>query len=92
MCIAKIMDLNGQRKLGGQVGACNAHGSKGVRVNAQAILLLVILGKPWYLHKMVAQNISRMYDVKKIGFDNSFNVTKCLQKSSCLIDYICATI
>ena len=36
---------------------------------------------------MVAQNMLRMYDVKKvffrkkkIGFDDSFDVTKCLQQ------------
>ena len=30
------------------------------------------LKKPWYLYKMVAQN--------KIGFDDFFDVTKCLQQ------------
>ena len=38
-----------------------------------------------YLYKMVAQNLLRTYDEnyvfteKKIGFDDSFDVTKCLQ-------------
>ena len=39
----------------------------------------------WYLYKMVAQNMLRTYDVKQVilanvGFDNSFDVTKCLQQ------------
>ena len=37
------------------------------------------------MDKMVAQNMLRTYDVKKvfsdkIGFDDSFNETKCLQQ------------
>ena len=42
---------------------------------------------PWYLYKMVAQDMLLTYDVKriiserkKIGSDNSFDVTKYLQQ------------
>ena len=41
----------------------------------------------WYLYEMVAQNMLRTFDVeydffreKKIGFDNSFDVTRCIQQ------------
>ena len=42
---------------------------------------------PWYLHKIVAQNMLRTYEIKlvfsrkkkKIGFYDYFAVTKCLQ-------------
>ena len=40
----------------------------------------------WYLYKMVAQKMVRKYEVKqvcsgkKIGFDDSFDVTNCLQQ------------
>ena len=42
---------------------------------------------PWVLYKMVAQNLLRAYEVetglfreKKIEFDDSFDVTKCIQQ------------
>ena len=42
--------------------------------------------QPWYLDKMVAQNMLRTYDVKNIfseffGFEDSFDVTKCHQQN-----------
>ena len=47
---------------------------------------------PWYLYKNIrgVQNILRSYDVKKvfsekIGCYDSIDVTKCLNKSKCLI-------
>ena len=39
---------------------------------------------PWCLYSMVAQNMLRTHDIeqvipKNIGFEDSFDVTKCLQ-------------
>ena len=40
----------------------------------------IVIPNPWYVYKMVAQNMLRtMCFQKKIWFDNSFDVTKCLQ-------------
>ena len=42
--------------------------------------------KPWFLYKMVAQNMFRTNDVKQVfseqnvGFDDSLDVTKCFQQ------------